>query len=121
MEWNFEPGIPIYSQIIDELTMRIARGEYALGEKLPSVRELALEAGVNPNTVQKALSEMERSGLVYTERTSGRFVSREKKIMEKLRSNLAEKYIEEFLEKLTGIGMDKKEIKEAVMERLKEV
>lgn len=113
MEWNFEPGIPIYSQIIDELTMRIARGEYALGEKLPSVRELALEAGVNPNTVQKALSEMERSGLVYTERASGRFVSKEKKIMEKLRSNLAKKYIEEFLEKLTGIGMDKKEIKEA--------
>ena len=77
MEWNFKSGIPIYTQIIDEMTMRIASGYYGPGDKLPSVRDLAMDAGVNPNTMQRALAELERRGLVFSERTSGRFVTKE--------------------------------------------
>ena len=85
MEWNFKNGIPIYSQIIDEMTMRIASGAYAPGDKLLSVRDMATEAGVNPNTMQRALSELERLGLVHTERTSGRFVTQDEELIMKLK------------------------------------
>ena len=69
MEWKFVDGIPIYSQIVNELTVRIARHDYSPGQKLPSVRDIAADACVNPNTVQRALAELERNGLVSTERT----------------------------------------------------
>jgi len=121
MEWNFKNGIPIYSQIIDEMTMRIASGAYAPGDKLPSVRDLAMEAGVNPNTMQKALSELERKGLVYSERTSGRFITKDEKVLETLHEGLAERYFDELSEKLRKIGMSEKEIKSAASEWLKTI
>lgn len=121
MEWNFKNGIPIYTQIIDELTMRIASAAYEPGEKLPSVRDLAMDAGVNPNTMQRALSEMERRGLVYSERTSGRFVTKEAEVLKELHEELAKKYIEEFYEKLRKIGMDKAEIARVLEKWLREV
>ena len=114
MEWNFKNGIPIYSQIIDEMTMRIASGEYTPGDKLPSVRDLALDAGVNPNTMQRALAELERRGLVYSERTSGRFVTEDESVLEGLHEELAEGYFGELTEKLRKIGMDDDQIKAAV-------
>ena len=70
MDWNFRNDQPIYSQLTQRLTEAIVSGIYAPGEKLPSVRELAVEAGVNPNTVQRALSELERDGLVFSQRTA---------------------------------------------------
>ena len=121
MEWNFKNGIPIYSQIIDEMTMRIASGAYAPGDKLPSVRDLATEAGVNPNTMQRALSELERKGLVYTERTSGRFITKDEKDLETLHKGLAERYFDELSEKLRKIGLSEKEIKSAASEWLKSI
>ena len=75
MDWNFRNDQPIYSQLTQRLTEAIVSGIYAPGEKLPSVRELAVEAGVNPNTVQRALAELERDGLVFSQRTTGRFVT----------------------------------------------
>ena len=75
MDWNFRSDQPIYSQLTQRLTEAIVSGIYAPGEKLPSVRELAVEAGVNPNTVQRALAELERDGLVFSQRTTGRFVT----------------------------------------------
>ena len=114
MEWNFKNGLPIYSQIIDELTMRISSGAYKPGEKLPSVRDLAMDAGVNPNTMQRALSELERRGLVYTERTSGRFVTKEEEILKGLREDLAVRYILELDEKLQKIGMAHDELVDTV-------
>lgn len=114
MEWNFKDGIPIYAQIIDEMTMRIASNAYAPGDKLPSVRELAMDAGVNPNTMQRALAELERRGLVYSERTSGRFVTKEEEVLDNLHEELARKYFQEFAEKLRKIGMDKAAIKESI-------
>lgn len=114
MEWNFKNGIPVYTQIIDEMTMRIASGAYSPGEKVPTVRELAVDAGVNPNTMQRALAELERMGLVYSERTSGRFIAKDENVLKNLRDELANKYFEEFTDKLGKIGMDQKDIRQAV-------
>ncbi len=114
MEWNFKEGAPIYSQIIEEMTTRIASGAYAPGDKLPSVRDLAMDAGVNPNTMQRALAELERRGLVFSERTSGRFVTKEERILKELHEELAKKYFEEFEDKLRKIGMTGEEIAGAV-------
>ena len=121
MEWNFKNGIPIYTQIIDEMTMRIASGEYAPGDKLQSVRDLALDAGVNPNTMQKALAELERKGLVYSERTSGRFITKDENILNELHGELAERCFGELAEKLHKIGMDDSDIRKAVENWLKEM
>ena len=103
------------------MTMRIASGAYSPGDKLPSVRDLAMEAGVNPNTMQKALSELERMGLVYSERTSGRFVTKEEKVLEELHESLAKRYFDELSEKLRKIGLSEKEIKSAASEWLKTI
>lgn len=114
MEWKFVDGIPIYSQIVDELTVRIARHDYLPGQKLPSVRDIAAQACVNPNTVQRALAELERSGLVRTERTNGRFVTEDKKVLKEIYKSLSNAYIDEMVEKLRNIGMSDREIVEAV-------
>jgi len=121
MEWTFKNGIPIYTQIIDEFTMRIASSSYEPGEKLPSVRDLAMDAGVNPNTMQRALAELERRGLVYSERTSGRFVTKEEAVLMELHKELAKKYFDELTEKLHKIGMDDKAIKASVSEWMKNI
>ncbi|MBQ9708915.1 MAG: GntR family transcriptional regulator [Firmicutes bacterium] len=114
MEWNFKNGIPIYAQIVEELTMRIASGAYAPGDKLPSVRDLAMDAGVNPNTMQRALAELERRGLVFSERTSGRFVTKDEDVLRQLHAKLAGEYFTELSEKLSKIGMSSDEVKEAL-------
>ena len=114
MEWNFRNGIPIYTQIIDEMTMRIASGAYKPGDKVPAVRELAMDAGVNPNTMQRALAELERRGLVYSERTSGRFITNEESVLKDLREDLAKRYFDELTKKLGKIGMDQEDIRSAV-------
>ena len=116
MDWNFKNGIPIYTQIVDELTMRIASCAYAPGEKLDSVRDMAMDVGVNPNTMQRALSEIERRGLVYSERTSGRFVTRDENVLKELHKELAGRYLDEFVEKLQKIGMNEKEISDFIKE-----
>ena len=121
MEWNFKSGIPIYQQIVDELTMRVASGSYAPGDKLPSVRDLAMDAGVNPNTMQRALAELERKGLVFSERTSGRFVTKEESVLRKLHEELARVYFDEFAAKLKKIGMTSDEIEEQLTKWLREI
>jgi len=121
MKWNFTEGIPIYTQIVDEITMRIAGGSYSPGDKLPSVRELAIDAGVNPNTMQKALAELERRELVHSERTSGRYVTEDENILRTLKAELSNKYYVEFEEKLRGIGMTDSEITEAVKKWLSDL
>ena len=116
MEWKFESGQPIYTQIIDQMSMRIASGAYQPGDKLPSVRDLAMDAGVNPNTMQRALAELERRGLVFTERTSGRFVTKEESVLRELHRELAAGYIEDLFHKLHQIGMSDEEIVRAIDE-----
>ena len=109
MGWQFENGTPIYMQIVRELEVRIVRGVYPPGEKFPSVRELAFEAGVNPNTLQRALQELEREELLFTQRTSGRFVTQDQQRIDNLRQDLAIACIRELLEKLSSLGLTEEE------------
>lgn len=104
MEWKFSDDAPIYQQIMDGIKQRIATGDWVPGQKLPSVRELAVEVGVNPNTMQKALAELEREGLLYAKRTAGRFVAEQKGITKGLQEELMEKYVEEFLANMRRLG-----------------
>ena len=100
MPWNLDNDRPIYLQIIERISMDIVSGVYRAGDKLPSVRELAASAAVNPNTMQKALSELERSGLVYTQRTSGRYITEDTGLIQEVRLKLAEEQIRSFLFKM---------------------
>ena len=97
MKWEFNDDTPIYLQIMEHFKTEIASGGLKAGDKIPPVRELALEAGVNPNTMQKALSELEREGLLESQRTSGRFVAEAAISPEKLKNNLADGLMEDFL------------------------
>ena len=114
MKWKFSDDVPIYLQIIELMKVDIVSGKYSSGDKLPAVRDLAMEAGVNPNTVQRSYAELERQGLVQSERTSGRFVSIDDEKMKELRKELAKDYIEELFVRLRSLGMDDQTIKDAV-------
>lgn len=116
MEWIFEEGIPIYTQIVRQLKLQIANGTYAPGEKMPTVRELAIDAGVNPNTMQRAFAELERDRLLYSVRTTGRYVTEEKEILNGLKKNMSNRFINELFVNLKKLGMDEEEIKAAVKE-----
>ncbi len=110
MEWHFSGDAPIYTQLVDQLTLRIVTAVYLPGQRLPAVRELAVEAGVNPNTMQRALSELERSGLVFSQRTSGRFVTEEIKMIEDAKKALAAQQVETFLKAMEQLGFSQEEI-----------
>lgn len=114
MKWEFKSGIPIYLQIISLLKMKIAAGELPPGSQVQPVRELAMEAGVNPNTMQRALTQLEQEGLLYTQRTSGRFVTEDKQVLKEMRKSLSEQYVKDLFEALGKIGMNREEIIEAV-------
>ncbi len=117
MEWEFKKGVPIYMQIIEKIEFDLLSGKYKAGDKLPSVRDLAMEAGVNPNTMQKAFSEMERRELIYTERTTGRFVTTDESRIHGLKVELSEKYVDDFFEILHSLGFTDEEIVEIVKEK----
>lgn len=119
MPWNLTSDRPIFMQIIEIIQLDIVSGKYAPGDKLPSVRDLASEAAVNPNTMQKALAELERSGLVFSQRTSGRFITEDVKMIEELKSNLAKEKIEEFLDSMQKLGFQKEETIHLMTETLK--
>lgn len=110
MEWIIDSDRPIYKQLVEQIELRIISGMYAPGDKIKSVRELAMEAGVNPNTMQKALAELERMGLVYAQRTSGRFITEDNKMIEEAKNTLAIKEIDNFFEKMKQLGFEKEEI-----------
>lgn len=112
MAWNLDSDRPIYAQILEVIQFRIIAGQYKSGTKIPSVRELAAEAGVNPNTMQKALTELERSGLVMALRTSGRIVTEDVEMIRETRNKLAQEQIREFIDRMKKLGFDKEEIVE---------
>lgn len=117
MAWNFDPNRPIYAQLTERLRLRIASGEYPPGEKLPAVRELAAEAGANPNTVQRAFSDLEREGLIYTQRTSGRFVTEDPSAICAARRALAAQQVTEYLGGMAALGYSPQEATSMVSER----
>ena len=107
MSWEFQDHLPIYAQLMDTLKRRIVTGRYLPGEKLPSVRELAAEAGINPNTVQRAFAELERLGLIYTQRTSGKFVTEDASAIDAARRALAEGQTRQYLAAMSALGFDR--------------
>ena len=110
MAWNLNSDRPIYAQILERIQMQIVSGVYQPGTKIPSVRELAADAGVNPNTMQKALAELERSGLVMTQRTSGRVVTEDLNMIKEIRNQLAGEQVKEFVKKMKDLGFDREDI-----------
>ena len=120
MPWDLSNDRPIYLQLMERIQQDIVSGVYSPGDRLPSVRELALEAAVNPNTMQKALSELERSGLVYSQRTSGRFITEDETMLKQLKSQLAEEHIRDFFEKMRQLGFQTEETLALIQETVKE-
>lgn len=109
MPWNLDSDRPIFIQILERIRMDIVSGKYHPGEKLPSVRELAMEASVNPNTMQRAFAELERTGLVYSKRTSGRFITEDKEMIETWKADIAKEKMQLFLESMQQLGYDKEQ------------
>ena len=108
---------PIWAQLVDEFRRRIAAAEWSAGAKVPSVRELALELGVNPNTVQKALTEVDRQGFTTAERTSGRFVTSDDAVIARCRGELAAASADAFAEAASGLGMPLADAERLLAER----
>ena len=119
MDWMFRQDLPIYTQLMEQLTLAIISGEYPAGARLPSVRDLALEAGVNPNTMQRALTELEREGLVYAQRTAGRFVTEDFDAVERARLRIADEKAAEFLAAMEKLGFSRAQIP-ALLQQAKE-
>ncbi|MCI9210959.1 MAG: GntR family transcriptional regulator [Eubacterium sp.] len=119
MPWNLNSDRPIFMQLIEIIQHSILSGTYPPGSKLPSVRDLAAQAAVNPNTMQKALAELERSGLVYSQRTSGRFITEDISMIEELKNTLAKTTIEQFLKSMQQLGFQKEETVALITEFLK--
>ena len=106
MNWDLKSDRPIYFQLIEQIVLRIISGIYPLGSRLPSVRDMATEASVNPNTMQRALAELENQGLLYSQRTSGRFVTEDEEVIKTMKYSLAQNIIKEFMEKMNSLGYD---------------
>lgn len=120
MPWNLDSSRPIYLQIIERVQMDIITGRYQPGDKLPSVRDLAQEAAVNSNTMQKALSELERSGLIYSQRTSGRFITEDKELIHQMKKELAAAEVSAFVAHMKQLGITPEEIRQLLAETIEE-
>lgn len=120
MEWNLTGDRPIWLQLTEKIQLGIITGEYPAGERLASVRELAAEAAVNPNTMQKALTELERSGLVYAQRTSGRFITQDGELIRELGRQMAREETRRFLSKMEELGFSPEEALELVQRQAAE-
>ena len=110
MQWELRGDRPIYQQLVEKLTEQIVSGQLAAGEKVPPVRELAAQAGVNPNTMQRALAEMESRGLLVTQRTAGRTVTSDTALIAKTRQALAASLAQDFLAQAKALGLTREEI-----------
>ena len=120
MEWKFRSDLPIYSQLVEQIKLGIVSGNLLPGERLMSVRDMATEAGVNPNTMQRALQELERDGMVYSQRTSGRFVTENLQVIERAKKKLAEEQIRGFQEAMKKLGYRREEILTLLKEKEEE-
>lgn len=114
MNFEFDDNRPIYKQLVEQLKIAIITNTYKLGEKLPSVRDYAIILKVNPNTINRALLELEEDKLIITKRTSGKFVTEDKKIIEKIQKELAKETIEKFISDMEKLNISKKEVVELI-------
>ena len=120
MEWKFRSDLPIYSQLVEQIKLGIVSGNLLPGERLMSVRDMATEAGVNPNTMQRALQELERDGMVYSQRTAGRFVTENMQVIERAKKKFAEEQVRSFLEAMKKLGYQWEEILALLKEKEEE-
>lgn len=110
MDWTIVAGRPVYLQLIEQLELAIITGEYPPGEKIPGVRDLAAQAQVNPNTMQRALAELEARGLLETQRTAGRTVTSDTEKLAQARQSLARKLVHNFYRQAAALGLTKAEL-----------
>lgn len=109
MTWKLDSNQPLYLQIVDRIRYDIVSGRYSPGEKFPTVRELALEAGVNPNTMQRSLAELESRGLLFSQRTTGRFVTEDENVIRTIRRDLAREQVWSLIQQMNRLGFGKEE------------
>lgn len=120
MAWSLHDQSPLYQQLMEVLQHRILTGHYRAGQRLPSVRDLAQEAAVNPNTMQRALTELENSGLVITHRTTGRYITEDQRRIDDLRRRKAQEYTHEYLLRLTALGYRAKDAQDFLQNHIEE-
>ena len=118
MQWSLKDERPIYLQLMEQISLAVMGGEYQPGERLPSVRELAASAGVNPNTMQRALLELEGMGLIRTQSTTGRFITDDAEAIGRIRSQLAEARLLDFLTAMQRLGCSPEQIRAMVHQAL---
>ena len=116
MSWEIKSGLPIYTQLLEELKRRIVSGQYEPGEKLLPVRELAQEAKVNPNTMQKALAELERQNLVYAVRTTGRYITEDIQLIEQTKDEFARSHVQTYYKEMSNLGYEKQDMVRMITE-----
>lgn len=116
MEWELKSDRPIYTQLLEELKRRIVSGFYKPGERLMSVRELAQDAKVNPNTMQRALTELERQSLVFAVRTTGRYITEDVSLIEEMKREFATYHVAVFIREMLALGYDKEGMKKLLSE-----
>lgn len=116
MAWKLSDDRPIYSQLVECITRAVVTGRYPPGSRIPSVRDLAMEAGVNPNTMQKAMTAMDTSTLIEARRTEGRFVTDDAAAIERARGEIAAQYGTQYLAQMKSLGYDKAHILDMITE-----
>ncbi len=114
MSWHFDDDRPIYNQIVNKILTDVVTGVYKPNDRLPSVREYATDAGVNPNTMQKALVDLETTGVVYARTTSGRFVTDDVELLELVRKSMIENEFRHFIERCEKFGLNQEQAAEAL-------
>lgn len=120
MDWSFNNDMPIYTQLVDKIKLSIVSGQLPPGEKLSTVRDLATEAKVNPNTMQRAFQELERAGLVFSQRSSGRYVTEDVEIIMEAKKAMARQYVQSFMKSMEQLGYTGEEILRLLEEGEKE-
>lgn len=118
MAWNLNADQPLYIQIVNRLKLDIISGKYKPGDKIESVRDLAQIAAVNPNTMQKALQELEKTELIKTQRTNGRYITENQELLQNLKAEILLQYLQEFMEKARKFGYTDNEIRHIVEDYL---
>ena len=118
MAWDLNSDRPIYTQLVERIQKQIVSGQYPPGGRLPSVRELAAVAAVNPNTMQKAFAELERSGLIITQRTNGRTVTEDEELIGNIRRELAKEHLDTFFYGIKELGFTDQDTVELVRKRV---
>ncbi len=121
MAWDLDTDKPIYLQLAEHIKLSILSGHYKKGEKIPPVRDMAKEAGVNPNTMQRALAYLESDGLIYSKRTSGRYVSDDENLIEDLKRGLAIAQIKLFFDNMNKIGFSSEQVLNLAEQFIKEM